>query len=198
MKVVATDGLAREGIELLQKAPGLEVEARPRFGEAQLRRALRAAEALIVRSATRVTAELLEAAPRLRVIGRAGIGYDNIDTQAATRRGVVVMNTPAGSHVTTAEHTLSLMMALARRIPQATASIKAGRWERQRFVGMELQGKTLGLIGLGNVGTAVAERAKALKMEVLAYDPYITEERAAKLGVELVGLGSLYRRSHII
>ena len=140
------------------------------------------ADALVVRSATKVTAALLEKAPRLRVIGRAGVGVDNVDVEAATRRGVLVMNTPGGNAVSVAEHTLALMLGLARAVPQANASIQAGKWEKSAFSGTELRGKTLGLVGLGRVGTEVARRARALEMKVLAYDPFVTPAAGARSG----------------
>ena len=155
-------------------------------------------DGLAIRSATKVTAEVLEAATRLKVVGRAGIGVDNIDVEAATERGVVVMNTPFGNSVTTAEHAISLMLALAREIPSADRSTRAGKWEKNRFMGVELMGKTLGLIGCGNVGSIVADRAHGLKMRVVAYDPYLGPERALDLGVEKVDLDVLLARSDFI
>ena len=138
-------------------------------------------QALIIRSGTKVTKAVIAAAPNLRVIGRAGIGVDNVDVEAATKQGIVVMNTPGGNNVTTAEHTYLLLLALARNIPQANASLKAGRWEREKFTGSEVCNKVLGVIGLGNIGAIVAERALGLKMRVLAYDPFVSPETAAKL-----------------
>ena len=143
-------------------------------------------DALIVRSRTQVSEQIFRVATRLKVVGRAGIGVDNVDVRAATRAGVVVMNTPDGNAVTTAEHTLALIFSMSRRIPQAVAAVRAGRWDKKLFVGRELAGKTLGVLGLGNIGRIVAERAGALKMRVIGYDPYFEQEAAAALGVELV------------
>ncbi|MGC2416457.1 MAG: phosphoglycerate dehydrogenase, partial [Candidatus Acidiferrales bacterium] len=156
------------------------------------------ADALVVRSATKVTAALLEKAGRLRAIGRAGVGVDNVDVDAATRRGVLVMNTPGGNSVSVAEHTLALMLGLARAVPQANASIHAGKWEKSAFSGTELRGTTIGLVGLGRVGTEVARRARALEMKVLAHDPFVTPAAAAEVEVELVPLDDLLRRSDVI
>src|SRR5204863_3242484 len=154
--------------------------------------------AVISRSGRRVTAEVLEHADALRVVGRAGIGVDNVDVAAATKKGVIVMNTPGGSNVTTAEHAITLMLALARNVPQAAAAVRAGRWERERWVGTEVCNKVLGIIGLGNIGTIVAERALGLRMKVIAYDPFVTPEAAARLGVELVSLDELYARADFV
>ena len=152
----------------------------------------------VIRSATKATAALLEKAPKLRVIGRAGVGVDNVDVDAATRRGVLVMNTPGGNAVSVAEHTLALMLGLARAVPQANASIHAGSWEKSAFSGTEMRGKTLGLVGLGRVGTEVARRARALEMKVLAYDPFVTPAARAKWKSSLLPLDELLRRSDVI
>jgi D-3-phosphoglycerate dehydrogenase len=153
---------------------------------------------LVVRSATKVTADILEAAKGLEVIGRAGIGVDNVDVEAASRHGVIVMNTPEGSAVTTAEHAIALLLSLARRIPQATSSMKAGKWDKKRFMGTEMAGKTLGIIGIGNIGGIVADRARGLKMSVVACDPYMSAEVAAQRGITLVGLDELYATADFI
>ncbi|MBI3085544.1 MAG: phosphoglycerate dehydrogenase, partial [candidate division NC10 bacterium] len=163
-----------------------------------LRDLCRDADALIVRSASRVTADLLAAAPRLKVVGRAGVGVDNVDVEAATARGVVVMNTPGGNTISAAEHTLSMLMSLAKHIPQATASMKSGKWEKGKFLSVELSGKILGIIGLGRIGGEVARRAKGFNMRVLAYDPFISAEAAQALGVELVDLPELYPQADFI
>lgn len=155
-------------------------------------------DGLAVRSGTRVTGAVLERAPRLKVIGRAGIGVDNIDQQAATKKGIVVMNAPGGNTVTTAEHTLSMMFSLARNIPQATASLREGKWEKKRLVGVEITGKTLGIVGLGHIGRVVAERALGLKMKVVAADPFVSREAAAKMGVRLASLDELLAQSDFI
>lgn len=184
-RVFVSDKLETAGLELLHRA-GLEVDYRPGLKGDELQQALQAAEGVIVRSGTRLTAELLQEPGRLRAIVRAGVGVDNIDVAAATRKGIVVMNTPGGNTISTAEHTLALLLALARHIPAADASVRQGKWERQRFLGSQLAGKVLGIIGLGRIGREVARRAAGLDMKVLGYDPYLSPERAAQLGVEAV------------
>ena len=153
---------------------------------------------LAIRSATKVTAKILEWAKDLRVIGRAGIGVDNVDIPAATARGIIVMNTPFGNSITTAEHAISLMLALARQIPEADASTRAGKWEKNKFMGVEIFGKTLGVVGCGNIGSIVADRAIGLRMKVVAFDPFLSQERADDLGVEKVDLDELFRRADFI
>ncbi|HVH19594.1 MAG TPA: phosphoglycerate dehydrogenase [Myxococcota bacterium] len=197
-KVLVTDSLAPEGFEILQKSQGLQVVDAPGLSPADLLGAIADADALVIRSATKVTKEVIAAGARLAVIGRAGIGVDNVDVPAATAKGIVVMNTPGGNTVTTAEHALALLIALARHIPQATASMKAGKWEKNRFVGMELYNRTLGVIGLGNIGRIVAERAQGLGMKVIAHDPFLSADAAAKLDVELVDLDTLLARADAI
>ncbi len=197
-KVLITDPLAQQGLDRLSAYADLEVDIRPGLSPEEFVRAIPPYQGLIIRSGTRVTKEAIAAATSLRVVGRAGIGVDNIDVEAATRRGIVVMNTPGGNNVTTAEHALSLLLALARNIPQANASLKAGRWEREKFIGSEVANKVLGVIGLGNIGAIVAERALGLKMRVVAYDPFVASEAAAKLRVELVSLDELYAQADFI
>jgi D-3-phosphoglycerate dehydrogenase len=197
-RVLVSDAMAGEGIEVLRQAPGIEVTVQTSWQPGELREKIRGYHGLLIRSATKVTAEIVEAADRLRVIGRAGIGVDNVDQAAASRKGIVVMNTPTGNTVTTAEHAIAMMMALARKIPQATASMKAGKWEKKKFEGVELFEKTLGLIGLGNIGSIAARRAGGLGMKVIAYDPFIAADRAAQLGVELVELEALFVRADFI
>lgn len=182
-RVFIADKLEAEGAELLRDA-GIEVDARPGLAGAELQAALQAADGCIVRSATRVTAELLEQPGKLRAIARAGVGVDNIDVPAATRRGIVVMNTPGGNTLSTAEQTLALIFALCRHTPAAVSSVKAGRWERAAFTGSQLAGKTLGVIGLGRIGREVAKRALALEMKVIGFDPMLPGERVAALGLE--------------
>src|SRR5271154_1090858 len=194
MKIIVADKISERGFALLRET-GWEVVS-PVAGS--LAAELAAADGLIVRSATKVTAELLENAPKLRVVGRAGVGVDNIDVEAATHRGVLVMNTPGGNAVSVAEHTFALMLAMARSVPQSNAAIHAGRWEKSGASGTELRGKTLGLVGLGRVGTEVARRASALEMTILAYDPYVTPAAARELEVELVTLDELLKRSDVI
>jgi D-3-phosphoglycerate dehydrogenase len=194
MKIIVADRISEHGIKLLGE-PGWQV-VQPSAGA--LAQELNEADALVVRSATRVTDELLSHAPKLRVIGRAGVGVDNIDLEAATRRGVLVMNTPGGNAPSVAEHALALMLSMARSIPQLNASMHAGKWEKSGTAGAELRAKTLGLVGLGRVGAEVARRARALEMRVLAYDPYVSAERAAEWGAELVPLPDLLAQSDYI
>ncbi len=194
-KVLVTDSLAPQGFEILERTPGIEVVDAPGMKPAELLVAIADADALIIRSATQVTAEVIAAAKQLSVVGRAGIGVDNVDVGAATARGIVVMNTPGGNTVTTAEHAIALLVALARHIPQATASMKSGQWDKKSFVGMELYNRTLGVIGLGNIGRIVAQRARGLGMKVVAYDPFLSVEAAEKLEVELLDLDALLARS---
>jgi D-3-phosphoglycerate dehydrogenase len=193
MKIIVADKISERGLALLGETKWEIITP----SAAALAREIANADGLIVRSATRVTAELLESATRLRVVGRAGVGVDNIDVEAATHRGVLVMNTPGGNAVSVAEHTLALLLALARSVPQANAAIQAGRWEKSSS-GTELRGKTIGLVGLGRVGTEVARRARGLEMKVLAHDPYITPAVARELEVELVPFEDLLRRSDVI
>ncbi len=184
-RVLICDKLEAAGIDLLKKA-GLEVDNRPGLTGADLAEALHAADGAIVRSGTRITAELLEAPGKLRAVVRAGVGVDNIDVPAATRKGVVVMNTPGGNTVSAAEHTIALMMSLARHIPAADASMKAGKWDRGKYVGAQVAGKTLGVVGLGRIGREVARRAAGLDMKVVGYDPFLAPDRAAQLGIQSV------------
>jgi D-3-phosphoglycerate dehydrogenase len=197
-KVLITDSLASQGLDRLNSYPDLAVEARQGLSAQELIQCIPAYHALIIRSGTTVTPEVVAAASNLKVIGRAGIGVDNIDIEAATKQGIVVMNTPGGNNVTTAEHAISMMLALARNIPQANASIRAGRWERGKFTGSEVCNKILGVVGLGNIGAIVAERALGLRMRVVAYDPFITSEAAAKMRIELVSLEELYTQADFI
>ena len=196
-RVLVADDLSSEGVEILRRA-GLEVDVRVGMKPEELEAAIGDYDAIAVRSATKVTARVLEKASRLRVVGRAGVGVDNVDLDAATRRGVVVMNTPGGSSVTVAELAVGMMLALSRHIAQATVSIKAGKWEKKRFQGHELSGKTLGVVGIGNIGSVVVDRARSMKMSVVAYDPFISAEAAAQLGVELVTLDELWARADVI
>src|SRR5947209_1607051 len=193
-RVLISDKLESPGLDLLRQA-GVELDERHGLTGAALQEALRAADGVIVRSGTRVTAELLEHPGKLRAVVRAGVGVDNIDVAAATRAGIVVMNTPGGNTVSTAEHTITLLMALARMIPAADASVRQGKWERSKFVGTQLAGKTLGLVGLGRIGREVARRAAGLDMKVVGYDPFMAPDKAAQLGIESVpGLDDLLPR----
>jgi D-3-phosphoglycerate dehydrogenase / 2-oxoglutarate reductase len=196
-RVLVADGLQTVGVDALRKH-GLEVEVTGALDEQGLIARLGEYEGLIVRSATKVTRAALAAAPRLEVIGRAGAGVDTIDVEAATERGIIVMNTPGGNTTAVAEHTLALLLALARRVAVADASLKAGRWEKSRLQGVELLGKTLGILGLGRIGGEVARRALGFRMQVLAYDPYLTREAAERLGVESVELDELLARADFI
>ncbi len=198
MRVLVSDRLSDEGLAVFESTPELQADHRPSLDAAELREILPEYDGLIVRSGTKVTPELIAAASKLRVIGRAGIGIDNIDLPSATARGIIVMNTPGGNAVATAEHTIALMTALARNIPQAAASMRAGKWEKSRFEGKELFNQVLGLVGVGNVGSLVAERARGLRMRVIACDPLLSEDRAQRLGVDLVDHGELYARADVI
>jgi len=197
-RVLLADQIAPEGIRLLEEADGIEVDDRAGITESELLSVISGYEALIVRSRTHVTAEVLEAGARLKVVGRAGVGVDNIDVETARRRGVVVLNAPGGNVISAAEFAFALMLALVRRIPQADASLKAGKWERNRFRGAELHGKTLGLIGAGRIGSEVAKRARAFGMQVVVHDPYLSPERAGEMGVELVALAALLQSADVV
>ena len=197
-RVLVSDKLSSEGLEILKSAPDMQVDNITGLKPQELAEKIGPYHGLIVRSASTVNAEVIAAAENLRVIGRAGVGVDNVNVEAATKRGIVVMNTPAGNNITTAEHAISMMLALARSIPQATASMKSGKWEKSRFTGSEVFNKTLGILGIGNIGSLVAERALGLKMRVIAYDPFISQQAAQRLGVELVSVDDLYARSDFI
>src|SRR5499425_436980 len=198
-KVLISDALSPAAVQIFRDR-GVEVDFQPKLGadKEKLAELMGEFDGLAVRSATKVTPKVLERAKRLKVIGRAGIGVDNVDIPAATAKGIIVMNTPFGNSITTAEHTVTLMLALARQIPQADVSTQAGRWEKNRFMGVEITSKTLGVIGCGNVGSIVANRALGLKMKVIAYDPFLSPERAVELGVEKVDLAELIRRADFI
>ncbi len=198
-KVLISDALSPAAVAIF-KERGLEVEFQPNLGKDKdkLAETIDGFDGLAIRSATKVTAKMLERAQNLKVIGRAGIGVDNVDIPAATARGVIVMNTPFGNSITTAEHAITLMLSLARQIPEADASTRAGKWEKNKFLGVEISGKTLGVIGCGNIGSIVADRALGMKMKVVAYDPFLSAERALDLGVEKVELDELLRRADFI
>jgi len=197
-KVLISDNLSPEGLEILKNTAGIEVDFYTKMTAEELKAVIGNYDALIIRSATKVTAEVMELAGRLRVIGRAGIGLDNVDIPAASKRGIVVMNTPGGNSVTTGEHAIAMMLALNRKIPQATASMKAGKWEKSKFTGRELLNKTLGIVGIGRVGGIVADRALGLKMKVIAYDPFISQEAAEKMGITLATLDEIFRTADFI
>src|SRR5581483_1401657 len=183
LKILITDRIAREGIDLLRsQLPEAQIDERTGLKPEQLKAIIGGYSALIVRSETQVTGDILAAADNLKIVGRAGVGVDNIDTEAATRQGIIVVNSPTGNIIAAAEHTIAMLMALARHIPAATASMKAGKWEKSRFVGVEVRNKILGVIGLGKVGMAVARRAQGLEMQIIAYDPFVSPEQARKAG----------------
>ncbi len=198
IRVLIADQLSDDGIKLLRQESGLAVDIKTGLSSKELAQIIEPYEGLVVRSSTKVTAEVIERAVHLKVIGRAGVGLDNVDADAATKRGIIVMNVPAGNTISTAEHTCSMILALARRIPQAQASLKAGLWERSKFVGVELFGKTLGIVGMGKIGTEVAKRAQVFGMRVIAYDPFLSTERAQQLDVQMMELEPLYREADII
>ncbi len=198
MKILVSDNLSESGIEKLAKVPGFEVEVNTTLSAEEFRRAIKEFDALVIRSATKVTTEVLENAHNLKVIGRAGIGLDNVDIEAASKRGIVVMNTPEGNVITTAEHAIAMMLALTRNIPQASSSLKNGAWEKKRFKGKEVFNKVLGIIGVGRIGRIVAERAQGLKMQVIGYDPYINPEVIDSLGIRGVSFDELLASSDYI
>src|SRR5580765_5654758 len=200
MKVLVCDPVSPKGIALLQQRPEFEVVVlSKRLSEAELLPEVKDAVALVVRSETKVTSRVIEAAKLLRVVGRAGVGVDNVDVDAATQHGVVVMNTPGGNTVSTAELSFAMLLSLARKVPQAFASMSAGKWDRKQFQGVELAGKTLGVLGLGRIGSEVARRAVVFGMKVIGYDPFLTEARAKALGIQLVAdLDNVYRNADFI
>ncbi|MFW5855323.1 MAG: NAD(P)-dependent oxidoreductase, partial [Thermodesulfobacteriota bacterium] len=182
MKVLVSDNLGEVGIRMFQEAEGIEVDVKTGLSPDELKSIIGPYDALVIRSAIKVTEDLLEAASNLKVVGRAGIGLDNVDIPAATKRGVVVMNTPTGNVITTAEHAVAMMLALTRNIPQGTATLKSGRWEKKKLQGQEIFNKTLGVIGFGKIGSIVADRAKGLRMQVIIHDPHVTSEQIEKAG----------------
>src|SRR5437660_3200003 len=200
MNVLICDPISPKGIEYFRQQPGLKVTVlEKRLSEAELLPFMPETVAMVVRSETKVTRKVIDAAPKLTVVGRAGVGVDNVDVEAATQRGIVVMNTPSGNTISTAELTFSMLMALARKIPQAHSSMKAGEWNRKAFSGVELYNKTLGILGMGRIGTEVARRAIAFGMRVLAYDPYLSLSRAKAMQVELIEqLEEVYARADFI
>ncbi|HLY78189.1 MAG TPA: hydroxyacid dehydrogenase, partial [Caulobacteraceae bacterium] len=196
-KVLISDQLSPAAVEIF-RSRGVEADVRTGLSKDELIKIIGDYDGLAVRSATKADKDVLAAAKRLKVIGRAGIGVDNVDIPAATAAGVVVMNTPFGNSITTAEHAIALMFALARQIPQADTSTQSGKWEKNRFMGVEITGKTLGVIGCGNIGSIVADRAQGLRMKVIAFDPFLSPERARDIGVEKVELDELLRRADFI
>ncbi|MDA0657175.1 MAG: phosphoglycerate dehydrogenase [Proteobacteria bacterium] len=196
-KVLISDELSQDAVKVF-KDRGIEVDFKAGISKDELLKIIGEYDGLAIRSATKVTQELLVVAGKLKVVGRAGIGVDNVDIEAASQKGVVVMNTPFGNTTTTAEHAIAMMMALARQIPAANTSTQAGKWEKNRFMGVEITSKTLGVIGCGNIGTIVVDRAKGLRMRVVVYDPFLTQERATDLGAEKVELDELFARADFI
>ncbi len=198
MRVLISDNIGQVGVDLFNQAGGIEVDVDTGLSPEQLKEKIGDYHALVIRSATKVTEDLLEAAGNLKVIGRAGIGLDNVDIPAATKRGIVVMNTPTGNVVTTAEHAIAMMLALTRNIPAGTMSLKAGRWDKKKLQGREVYNKTLGIIGFGKIGSIVADRARGLKMQVIVHDPFVTPENVEKAGFESVTFDQLLSRSDYI
>ncbi len=196
-RVLIADALSPAAVQIF-KERGIAADVKVGLPKEELERLIKDYDGLAIRSATKVTEKVLAAAPNLKVVGRAGIGVDNVDVKAATARGVIVMNTPHGNSITTAEHAISMMMALARQIPAADKSTQAGKWEKSKFLGVELFSKTLGVVGCGNIGSIVADRAIGLKMKVIAFDPFLSEERAIQIGVEKVDIDDLLRRADFI
>src|SRR3981189_628513 len=198
-RVLISDALSPAAVQIF-KDRGVDVDFQPNLGKDKdkLAEIIGDYDGLAIRSATKATAKIIERATRLKVIGRAGIGVDNVEIPAATAKGIIVMNTPFGNSITTAEHAITLMLALAREIPQADASTQAGKWEKNRFMGVEITAKTLGVIGCGNIGSIVADRALGLRMKVIAFDPFLSPERAKDIGVEKVDLDDLFKRADFI
>jgi D-3-phosphoglycerate dehydrogenase len=197
MKVLISDNISQKCIDILKNA-GLAVDVKVGMKPEELKASIGEYHGLVIRSATKVTSEIIDAARNLKVIGRAGSGLDNVDRAAATKKGIVVMNTPGGNTITTAEHTIAHIVSLARLIPQATISMKTGKWEKKKFMGVELFNKTLGVIGIGNIGSQVAKRMQAFGMNVIAYDPFLSEDTANTMGVEKVDIKELFKRSDFI
>ena len=198
MKILVSDNLSKQGVEILQKEAGIEVDVNTGLAKEELIKIIPQYDGLIVRSATKVTADVIAAATNLKVIGRAGVGVDNIDLEAAGKKGIIVMNAPDGNMITTAEHAMAMMLSMSRNIPQANASVKDKKWSPKNFMGVELYSKTMGIIGLGRIGSVVAERAKGFAMKIIAYDPFVSKEQAEKIGVEIVELKDLLQRSDFI
>jgi len=198
MKILISDKLAEEGIQILKGVKEFQVDCKYNLKPEELKSIIKDYDALIVRSGTTITSDIIEAASHLKVIGRAGVGLDNVDLKAATKKGIVAMNTPGGNTTSTAEHTMSLILALARNIPQACASLKAGKWDRGKFSGVELFDKTLGIIGLGRIGSTVAKMAKSFGMKIIAYDPFLSMDIASQLGVEMVDFEELLKKADFI
>jgi D-3-phosphoglycerate dehydrogenase len=199
IKILITDRVAQEGIALLrEQLPEVQIDERLGIKPEQLKAIIGEYSALIVRSETQVTANILEAASKLKIVGRAGVGVDNIDTEAATRQGIMVVNSPTGNIIAAAEHTIAMLMSMARHVPSANGSMKAGKWEKSRFVGVEVRNKTLGVIGLGKVGMAVARRAQGLEMQIVAYDPFVSPEQARKVDVTMLSMDDVLKQADFL
>lgn len=198
MRILISDKLSQQGVDVLKEEAEWTVDVKTGLTPAQLLEEIKQYEGLVIRSNTKVTAEVIKAAARLKVVGRAGTGVDNVDLEAATKRGIVVMNTPGGNSISVAEHTMGLMLSIARLLPQAHSSTKEGKWEKKLFIGHELKGKILGIIGFGKIGMEVAKRAKSFMMEILVYDPYVSERVASDAGVKVVELDEVFAESDII
>jgi len=197
-KILISDSLSKEAVDILTQEKGFKVDVNTKLTPDELKKAIAGYDALIVRSATKVTAEVIGAAQKLKIIGRAGVGLDNVDLEAASKKGIIVVNTPGGNTISTAEHAMTLMLSLSRGVPQADLSMKKGEWERKKFMGAELYGKVLGIVGLGRIGTEVARRAISFEMKVLAFDPYLSTEKAKQLGIIPVALEELLKQSDYI
>jgi D-3-phosphoglycerate dehydrogenase len=198
MKVLITNPISDEGIKILKSEPGLQVDVETKLTKEQLLEKIKDYDALIIRSETQVTREVINAAQHLKIIGRAGVGIDNVDVPAATEKGIIVANAPEGNTMAACEHTIAMMFSMARNIPQANASLKSGKWERSKFMGVEIQGKTLGIIGLGRIGGEVTRRARCMGMEVLAQDPFTSPERAKDIGAKLTTRDEIYEKADFI
>jgi D-3-phosphoglycerate dehydrogenase len=194
MKVLISDVLAEVGVTILEEA-GIEVDVNTGLAPEELKKIIGQYDGLVIRSATKVTSEIIASADNLKIVGRAGIGLDNVDIPEASKNGIVVMNAPDGNATTAAEHAIAMMMALTRNIPQATARLKEGGWDKKKFQGREVTGKTLGIIGIGRIGAIAADRAKGLRMKIMAFDPYMPQDVAEKMGIELVSLDELCKRA---
>jgi len=197
-RVLISDSLSKEAVDILEREKEFKVDVNTKLTPDELKKIIKDYDALLVRSATKVTKDVINAADKLKIVGRAGVGLDNVDVEAASKKGVIVVNTPGGNTMSTAEHTFSMMLALSRNIPQADLSMRKGEWERKKFMGVELYGKVLGIVGLGRIGTEVAKRAISFDMKVLAYDPYLSAEKAKELGIELVDLNRIFKESDYI
>ncbi len=198
MKILVSDPLAEKGLEILRREKNCQLDLKPKLPPEDLKRIIKDYDGLIIRSGTKVTKEIIEAAENLKVIGRAGVGLDNVDLEAATKKGIIVMNTPGGNTISTAEHTISLILALARNIPQAYLSLQEKKWDRKKYTGVQLYGKTLGIVGMGRIGTEVAKRMLSFGMAVIVSDPFISLEKAEKLGVHLVESKDLFKKADFI